>query len=187
MGGVMKFLFAHGAIDTPTMPIAPPAPACGRRYCIWQAQPFDRHPGRAPSGARAGTQGPLRCPLRWPGYLGPGSARLREPSGMTLEMRPAADELSRDRAPFVGEALGAAQREGEDRVGRIRRASRGKDARPGDVEIGNLVALAVAVDDRVRRLRTHDGAAHQVDRRHVAPARPVFLRACGLGNLSALL
>src|SRR5438309_9638525 len=64
----------------------------------------------------------------------------------------------RDRAPAGGQLVGAAQRKGEERVGRVRGAFGREDARPGNPQIGNLVGLAVAVDHRVRRTGAHDGA-----------------------------
>src|SRR5256885_8597999 len=55
--------------------------------------------------------------------------------------------LPGDRAPLARQLLGATQRQRQDRVGRVRGTCGRKDARPGDVEVGNLVGLAVAVGD----------------------------------------
>src|SRR5262249_31727807 len=44
--------------------------------------------------------------------------------------------LPRDRAPFVGELFGAAQRQRKDGVGRVRRPGGREDARPRHVEVG---------------------------------------------------
>src|SRR5262249_12943269 len=98
-----------------------------------------------------------------------------------------APALPRDRAPFVGKLLGAALRQREDGVGRVRRPGGREDAGPRHVEVRDLVGLAVAVDHRVRRAGPHDGAAHQMDRRHVAARRPYLLGAGRLGDLEALL
>ena len=65
----------------------------------------------------------------------------------------------RHRAPARRQLLSAAQRDRQDRVGRVRGAFGREDARTRDPQIGNLVGLAVAVDHRVRCASAHDGSA----------------------------
>ena len=59
--------------------------------------------------------------------------------------------LPRHTSPSLRQVLRAAQRHGEDRVGRVRRALGREDAGPGHPQIGDLVGLAVAVGHGVRR------------------------------------
>ena len=70
-------------------------------------------------------------------------------SGSSPALAPPDDRLPRDRAPVRRQLLGAAQREREDGVGRVEAPRGRKDAGPGDVEVRQLVGLAVAVGHRV--------------------------------------
>src|SRR5260370_9272668 len=83
--------------------------------------------------------------------------------------------------------LGATQRQGEDRIGRVRGARGREDAGAGAVEVRNLVGLAEAVDHRVRRARPDDSAAHQMDGRRRSTTLPYLLGVRRLGDLEALL
>ena len=51
-----------------------------------------------------------------------------------------------DRAPLRGQLFGTAQRESEDRIGRVRSAGSREDAGPSQVEVRDLVGLAVTID-----------------------------------------
>src|SRR5262249_6868100 len=68
------------------------------------------------------------------------------------------------------------------------RGALGREQAPaGNVEIRDLVRLAVAVGDRVSGIGTHDRTAVHVDGRLIATTAPHLLGAGRLGDLHALL
>src|SRR5262245_2686158 len=112
------------------------------------------------------------------------------PSAGTTKMRQASSIVKPsacDAAPVLRELLGAAQRQRVERERRIGRARGRENSAPGDVEIGELVGLAIAVDDGIARARSHDCATQEVLRRDPAAPRPDVPGAGALGDLHAFV
>ena len=93
----------------------------------------------------------------------------------------------RNGTPIRRQVLRSAQRQGKNRVGRIRSATGREDAGSGDVEVRHLVGPAKTVDHGVVRAGAHDGAAHQMDCRHRGAQLPSVLGAGRAGNLLIFL
>src|SRR5262249_47197729 len=90
-------------------------------------------------------------------------------------------------APSGGEVLGAAQRQSEDRVGRVGATAGWKDTGAGQIEIRNFMGLAIAVDNRVASICAHKSASHKMNGRHSGAHLPDFLGTRGMADFHALL
>src|SRR5579863_6309472 len=90
------------------------------------------------------------------------------------------------RPPLRRHALGTPLRQRKDRECRVRCAFSRKDTWSGNPEVGDFMALAVTVDNRIGSARPHDGAAQEMAGWHRAAPRPRLLRARRLGDFQSL-